>query len=553
MKKHTGFTLIEVLVVVLIIGVLTAIAVPQYQKAVLKSRFSSLLPTTKAVRDGNEAYYMTHGRYARLLSDLDVTATNNRDMELVLDNDSDYSHVLATRTDLNGKNNLVMYQRHSVNFPGEIHCEALAEDTRANWLCETGMHSVKSLGEVISEGYNTYVIEGTGNGLTPAQMDAANAPSCDKALSMGATCSITEDPNTHKQTKQVCYNTQEEQDYCVTIEFDENNKQTKRVTCLENSCVEETYDENGKTSHKYCSEENRSEDGKSCDRYDEIADYVYDEDGNKIFEGYCDVESMSEGGQSCDGYYSIAEYEYDTDGNITSDKWCDIANMDENGRSCLGYDGIGDYKYDASGNMTFAGWCEVDDISEDGQSCARYAGIDEYEYDAAGNQTSYKNCGADSMSEDGKTCDSYEFITNHRYDSVENKAYDATCYISEDGQSCDGYWGISETHYDSAGNIISQRGCNAENINQDTMSCDRYDTIQDYRYNEGGHLIFEGDCYGSNLSEDGRSCEQYGRHMEDNREYTDIYDEDGNMIYYCVWNLEHTECTPQYTWDNLMF
>ena len=69
---HKAFTLIELLIVVLIIGILAAIALPQYQKAVEKSRAIQAIAIVKSIADAQEVYYMENGSYATDLSDLSV-------------------------------------------------------------------------------------------------------------------------------------------------------------------------------------------------------------------------------------------------------------------------------------------------------------------------------------------------------------------------------------------------------------------------------------------------------------------------------------------------
>ena len=62
-KNSKGFTLLEMLVVVLIIGILAAIALPQYEMAVTKAKVATILPLMRRWKDALYEYKLQHGDY----------------------------------------------------------------------------------------------------------------------------------------------------------------------------------------------------------------------------------------------------------------------------------------------------------------------------------------------------------------------------------------------------------------------------------------------------------------------------------------------------------
>lgn len=63
MRKQNGFTLIELMIVVAVIGVLSAIAIPQYQEYVKKSAVGTALASVSAYKTNIEDSIATTGSF----------------------------------------------------------------------------------------------------------------------------------------------------------------------------------------------------------------------------------------------------------------------------------------------------------------------------------------------------------------------------------------------------------------------------------------------------------------------------------------------------------
>lgn len=75
MRANKGFTLIEVLIVIVIIGVLAGIAYPAYTDYVLKAKRTEAQVALVNIANKQEMYYLDHRQYAEnLQSELGLSA-----------------------------------------------------------------------------------------------------------------------------------------------------------------------------------------------------------------------------------------------------------------------------------------------------------------------------------------------------------------------------------------------------------------------------------------------------------------------------------------------
>ncbi len=67
--SQSSFTLIELLIVVAIIGILAAIAIPNFSQAQVKAKVAHALSNMRTIGTGLEAYYLDHNSYSLWATD----------------------------------------------------------------------------------------------------------------------------------------------------------------------------------------------------------------------------------------------------------------------------------------------------------------------------------------------------------------------------------------------------------------------------------------------------------------------------------------------------
>ncbi|MBR3632295.1 MAG: pilin [Elusimicrobiaceae bacterium] len=152
-----AFTLIELLIVVLIIGILSAIAIPMYQGAVDKSHWSTMLPGAKAIKDAEEAFKMSNDGYTDTMANLDVTMENSDLIfNLITPNNTSEPNVIRVTNSKLANVRLASYLDQSPMFAGQLHCEAKTGDERAERLCGKLL-----MGQELtsSDGYTAYLLD----------------------------------------------------------------------------------------------------------------------------------------------------------------------------------------------------------------------------------------------------------------------------------------------------------------------------------------------------------------------------------------------------------
>ena len=131
-KQQAGFTLIELMIVVAIIGILAAIAIPQYQNYVARSEAASALATIRSVQTDAEDIMV------RGLEPVVGTATGNQRSLGIASDASDAGTISVPTYNVNGTTSIQFaFGTTGVSPQVQSTIITLARTTDGVWNCTT--------------------------------------------------------------------------------------------------------------------------------------------------------------------------------------------------------------------------------------------------------------------------------------------------------------------------------------------------------------------------------------------------------------------------------
>ena len=99
MNAVRGFTLIELMIAVVILGILSAVAFPSYQHYMREGKRTEAIKTLQTILDGQERFYLRNDTYTTTLGSGGLGLNVNASDQVVTD---DYTISARTCTDTSG-------------------------------------------------------------------------------------------------------------------------------------------------------------------------------------------------------------------------------------------------------------------------------------------------------------------------------------------------------------------------------------------------------------------------------------------------------------------